>query len=428
MRKIISFKFFIVAVFLFLFHSNATIANSFDILTVQDSIKLTATIDTLIVPDKIRVDVSSNISASSLMSSYQFKLNYNSTIFKFDSISFIGTASNGGLCQVNANVVGSVQIAWAKSSNINSTLPLLKFYFSSIDSGKSTFSLSNVYFNSSLVTNISNKSIVSVFNYGDVDDNNSIQAYDASIDLKYSVGLDPIPAIDPLPWEAWRVKTASVDNLAAITANDASLILKYTVGLISQFPKRGIAQLPGYLTVAIENGEIVFRSFEDMGGVNINFKDHLPQLDSPSYLYSNSMYAVNKTSSLYKVAFAFITAPSNGTVILKVPFRNIKNDSIVIELLENSGSRNLTLNFATGINHQKINQFNISPNPSINSIHISNISPSLMEKSINIIDGLGKILLTKLITSNGEMLDISGLPSGVYYLNIGFQFEKFIKL
>ena len=69
-----------------------------------------------------------------------------------------------------------------------------------------------------------------------MDDNGHIRAYDAALTLMYSVGLDPLPAIDPLPWESWRIETANVDGVGNITAYDAALILQYSVGIITHFP------------------------------------------------------------------------------------------------------------------------------------------------------------------------------------------------
>ncbi|MCF7918991.1 MAG: hypothetical protein K9N06_03635 [Candidatus Cloacimonetes bacterium] len=75
-----------------------------------------------------------------------------------------------------------------------------------------------------------------VVNYGDVDSNGYVEAYDASISLQYFVGMDPIPAIDPIPWEPLRILAADVDGNGAIESYDASLILQYYVGIINVFP------------------------------------------------------------------------------------------------------------------------------------------------------------------------------------------------
>ena len=395
---------------------------------LADSLILYSNKDSISVSDKLVLDVKSNIISASAVSSYQFKLTYASSSYQFDSVSFLGTASLGGLYQINSAVTGTIQIAWARSSNISSTLPLLKIYFSAIDSGKSNFILSDVYFNSDLIAKIKNKQIVNTYNFGDVDNNKKIQAYDAAIDLKYSVGLDPIPLIDPLPWDPWRVKVASVDNVPSITANDASLILKYTVGLITKFPKRGVVLAPGYVTASIENNEIVFRSFEDLGGLNISFSNHFTQLDSPSFVYGNALYALNKSNTLYKVAFAFTNAPTNGTVILKVPFKNISNDSIKIELLENTSIRNVVLNVVTGIGNVSKSNFKLYPNPTNDEVYLTDISYDLIGEKLDLMDGLGRLISTRFISNNVEKVDLSALNSGIYFISIGSEFKRIIKL
>jgi hypothetical protein len=68
---------------------------------------------------------------------------------------------------------------------------------------------------------------------GDVNGDGLVGAYDAALVLQYSVGLNPLPTIDPLPWEAWRIATADVYNLPGVTAYDAALILQYSVGIIT---------------------------------------------------------------------------------------------------------------------------------------------------------------------------------------------------
>lgn len=69
---------------------------------------------------------------------------------------------------------------------------------------------------------------------GDIDQNGDIEAYDASIALIYSVGLDPGNAA-PLPWGAARKVLADVNGDGNIEAYDAALILQYHVGLINSF-------------------------------------------------------------------------------------------------------------------------------------------------------------------------------------------------
>ncbi len=65
---------------------------------------------------------------------------------------------------------------------------------------------------------------------GDVSLNGYVQAYDASLILKYVVN----PGGDTL--NAMQQRVADVSGAMGITAYDASLILQYTVGLITSFP------------------------------------------------------------------------------------------------------------------------------------------------------------------------------------------------
>ncbi len=97
--------------------------------------------------------------------------------------------------------------------------------------------------------------------YGDITDNGEITAFDAALALMYSVGVDPMPEIAPLPWDLWRILTADVDGSDDITATDAGLILQYSVGLIDIFPvengKSGQVK-ESDITVEIVDNEFVF--------------------------------------------------------------------------------------------------------------------------------------------------------------------------
>ena len=78
-----------------------------------------------------------------------------------------------------------------------------------------------------------------VFNemqYGDVDSNSIVETYDAALLLQYIVGLDPLPELDPLPWEDARIEAADVDSNEVLGSYDASLIMQYVVGIIEELP------------------------------------------------------------------------------------------------------------------------------------------------------------------------------------------------
>ncbi len=87
----------------------------------------------------------------------------------------------------------------------------------------------------------------------DVDDDGVILAYDAALTLQYSVGIDPMPILDPLPWEPWRDSTANVDGAGDITAFDAGMILQYSAGIISEFSSEALKSAPvAAVTIEVE--------------------------------------------------------------------------------------------------------------------------------------------------------------------------------
>jgi hypothetical protein len=392
-----------------------------------DTVKVLVSSDTALFPKSIAISLESNSIKSKNIIAYNFKLNYNSSKFKFDSVSTINTASAGGTLQVNSSVNGSVNLGWARTTKLTGTQPIINLYFTPIDSGKANFALSNAYLNADSVTTVTAKSVVTKFNFGDIDLNKKVLAYDAALALQYSVGMDPLPTIDPLPWEPWRIKIASVDTSVMVNANDASLILKYSIGMITKFPKRGMASAPGYVTVNLENNELVVRSFEDMGGLNITFLDHLSDLGAPTYLHStNALSAFNKQANMYKIGLAFSEAPINGTVILRIPYTGLGNQTLNMELVENTAARNYQLNVVTGINDIKNSNIKIYPNPTNNIINIEGLNKN-ENNTIHIFDVQGKLVITKIITEKGT-IDLSELNKGVYVIKIGEIAQRIVKM
>lgn len=71
--------------------------------------------------------------------------------------------------------------------------------------------------------------------YGDIDDNGSVESFDAALILQYFVGIDPVPYA-PLPWNNELQLRADVDGNTFIEAYDSSLIMRYALGMITSFP------------------------------------------------------------------------------------------------------------------------------------------------------------------------------------------------
>ncbi len=75
--------------------------------------------------------------------------------------------------------------------------------------------------------------------YGDVDGDGTIDLTDYKAVLEYSVGLDPLPALDPLPWTSSRIEAADVNNDTVVNSQDAYLIRLYTRDAAFNFSAQG---------------------------------------------------------------------------------------------------------------------------------------------------------------------------------------------
>jgi Peptidase family C25/Propeptide_C25/Peptidase family C25, C terminal ig-like domain/FlgD Ig-like domain len=156
--------------------------------------------------------------------------------------------------------------------------------------------------------------------YGDIDDNASIEAFDASLVLQYAVGIDPTP-FAPLPWESWRILRSDVDGNDATEAYDASLILQHSVGIISSFP------VESRLSYTAPQAEISYNITPD--GIQIFSLQNLyslyistsvnPLLGIPGYCDKDMLTAYNNADS-WQTAFAS-AQPAIGH-ILTIPLNS----------------------------------------------------------------------------------------------------------
>ena len=393
-----------------------------------DSILAVVKMDTIKVTNKVEVLINTNNISQKSVGAYQFKFNYNVNKYRLDSVVKAGTRSNVGTLIQYVNAPGVISFAWTNSANLQGTLPLLKLNFTAIDSGKSVFAFSDVYFNTSRVSRMLKPTVVNKYLFGDIDLNNHVQAYDAALALQYSVGLNPIPLIDPLPWENWTIKIANVDSSSTVTANDASLILKYAVGLISQFPNRGVNFVAPKILVSIENNELVFKKNQgDLQGLNVSILNQIENLLPASFVYStNAISANNYSLDTYKLGIAFKENPNEGDVILRIPIKNNLTDDLIIEIYENENRRILNLNKTTNVDNDiKVNPI-IYPNPAKNILTIDGLNTTI-ETEVLIYDMQGKLLISKKLKEKGT-IDISTFNNGVYTVKVGAIIKRFIKL
>jgi len=247
---------------------------------------------------------------------------------------------------------------------------------------------------------------------GDVNDDGMIQAYDAALTLQHSVGLDPLPGVDPLPWEPWRDSTANVDGTGGITAYDAGLILQYSIGIISDFSgeSKKSASMPD-VTINLTDNYIVFKSYGELVGLNVYTTNENNLLGSPEILSDTYMWAFNTNENAYNIGLCTATPPPDGTAIIKIPYH--KTGSASFNMIVNAKESIIKLDLAVGMSEQEKEHLSIYPNPATERLKIRGLkSPAL----VRIYTIHGRQILPAYQKVLDEEINISHLTSGFYII------------
>lgn len=306
--------------------------------------------------------------------------------------------------------------------------------FNPLTVGTSPLTVTNFLYNTNTIHSITNGSITAIGLYGDIDTNNAVQAYDASIALRYSVGLNPLPTSDPNPWENWRKIVGDVDNTDSITANDASLILQYSAGLITMFPAdtgaKSLEDPIADITISQDNNELVFTSTGELFGLNIfSSNGNYVTMSTPTVLAPDMMSATNINGNTYNIGLCTAYTPSDNTDIMRVPFTCTSAETLTFNMIINKNSVTKTVNVgcAVGINENATESINIYPNPTSDKFEITGLSNGTIE----IMNAQGQIVSSKYVTCGVSTIDISKLSRGVYTMklktNNGIMVKKLIK-
>jgi hypothetical protein len=257
------------------------------------------------------------------------------------------------------------------------------------------------------------------FTPGDVDDDGIILAYDAAITLQYSVGLDPIADIDPLPWENWRDSTANVDGIGGITAYDAGLILQYSAGVITSFP----GEVNKYFSMAdvsldIVANEIIFYAYGELLGFNLSTMDENDMLGTPVVLNKTYMSAFNNRGTTYNIGLCTAFPPENGMAILKIPFT--KCGSVTFNMLVNTEKKVVTIDLVTDMVEFEKENIAIYPNPARDKLYINAGGIFKMYGyQLKIINQTGVTFFETRVQESQNEIDLSDCKGrGLYFLQL----------
>ncbi len=266
------------------------------------------------------------------------------------------------------------------------------------------------------------------FTPGDVDDDGVILAYDAALALQYSVGIDPLPILDPIPWDPWRDSTANVDGAGSISAYDAGMILQYSAGIISDFTVEALKSAPGAtMTIEVEDQHLVFRSWGNLLGLNLEATLARELLGMPEIMNENFISAINISEDTYRIGLCTATAPPDGAAVLKIPFKG--SGSLGLKLVLNTTELAAHVELTTGMTEaQEQEGIEIYPNPVLDKLHVRGLADPALARIYNI---HGQLLLMTRVEGASTEIDLTDLNMGVYLISFetasGVVMRRFLK-
>ena len=156
--------------------------------------------------------------------------------------------------------------------------------------------------------------------YGDINNDNVTDSYDASLLLMYVVGIDPLED-DPIPWEYWRMERADVDLNSELDALDAALVLQNAVGLIELPVMGGIRAENGNITISHDDTYIYFNSGSKVISCEFSISNSSNlKFGSGEVSADNCLYQQNCER------MAIISAAGISGMIAKIPYTLIDNN------------------------------------------------------------------------------------------------------
>jgi hypothetical protein len=252
------------------------------------------------------------------------------------------------------------------------------------------------------------------FHPGDVDDDGIILAYDAALTLRYSVGMDPLPEADPMPWEPWRDSTANVDGEGGITAHDAGLILRYSAGLITGFPESALKSGTGArMTVALKEGCLVFYSHGELLGFNLDVASPAGMLGDPVILNDRFLSAVNISDDRYRVGLCTAVPAGDGEAVLKIPCTG--PGQVLLHMMHNTTEQSMQLDLETYVTGPEAGGIRMYPNPARDRLYVNGPGGPYR---VRILSMHGQQLLSVRLQGDCGEIDLSVLEPGIYLVTV----------
>lgn len=293
--------------------------------------------------------------------------------------------------------------------------------------------------------------------YGDVDNNQVVEAYDAALTLQHAVGMDPLPNVDPRPWSDWRFNRADVDGNNNIQAYDASLILQYALGIINQFPaesraiQRRVVQTASGPHIGIELIDDMIAVYtdepENLFGLDISIENNefVTFGDVQFNLPDNYLTATHQDNDNMNISIATAIPETLEDTLFLIPFSSTENTTLNISITSNTTTMEYELdllplssedplvplvnavesNYPNPFNPSTTIKYSVKETSPVR-IHIYNIKGQLVDTLVDEVKDAGY----HSVQWNGVDRNGRSVASGMYFymVSIGNEFRKTQKM
>ncbi len=139
-------------------HNNSYVPDS---ITPPDFYSLSILNDTVNSNQSFEIHIIvSELSIGDNIISYQFDINYDSSILEYQGYSVAGTLAEGGTLVTNSSIVGTVSVGYINSVPITGAGDILLLKFNSLEPDTTHVTLSNAYLNNTPVAGLSHGTII----------------------------------------------------------------------------------------------------------------------------------------------------------------------------------------------------------------------------------------------------------------------------
>ena len=249
---------------------------------------------------------------------------------------------------------------------------------------------------------------------GDVNDDGAVQAYDAALTLQHSVGLDPLPTEDPLPWESWRFQTANVDGDGQLSAYDAGLILQYSAGVITTFGgsnRKGLEEAGVLIT--LDNDRMKFYPRGAVIGFNLEVPGGSRYLGEPVSTHPSYHAAFNPVAERYRFGICSSTTFPEEEPFMEIPL--LEDGMVEMNMLVNAKRHSLMMDVATGLFPEAAGSISIYPNPATDYLRISGHRRVVL---FELLDLTGRVQFSKYLKQGDELVSLDSAHPGIYICRI----------